>query len=989
MRTQRFWDSWAPSDRRIFLGLGGLFLLVVGATLISYLAHPWPVSSWQQLQELQTQEIPVYTFERGSLQFIVTTDNYILFERWVGNSFSPNLIALDFYFLFFAVSLVVLLSLISILPRIWFYLGSLASVFLLSSFRWEVLSLGGYTNKIPIVGMLVIFLGILVYFHFFRTTASFLARLVTLALAAAVVALMVSTASSINQPLRTLAVNTLPAALVLLILFIIVIAHQLMASFVALATRSTQTRSLRQYVIISVIYLLNLWLAYLDRIGWMDWEYTIPGFVLLMVSGVLTVWNIRHREVLYAGIFKSEVYLTYFIAAFGMMAFATVGYFISSSNDIVMLSLSDLTIYTHLGYGMIFFAYVGSNFVGVFEKNLPVQKVLYKPTAMPYFTYRFAGLIVTLAFVFYNTWTIPLNHFISGYYTALGDLNWAEPTTKAFNYYRRGHARAPYNQHASTALAELEGGNGNYKNQIDYAVDANTFRPTEFTLLNADHLYLQSGNAYEDVRLLRRGKGLFPNSGVIRNNLGLAYTRIGMTDSAYRYLEAAQRDSRTKTSAALNLLGLITKHNLTNDPDSIYKHHTSDAAAVRSNAIAMANRQGKVLDIHLLLPKDSLLDLFTASLIANYLTNQITRPDTAFISSCVQLANKKGNQPFRQLILQSAAKGCYAAGKVNLAFELLQMAGNKGTNSYILGLWAMDQEKFDVALNYLYDALDHKSAPAALANAVSLAEEGRLNEAIIAWDTISRRKDPALNALGESMKRVLAAPPSWFVDLTEREKLYYALYQIPLADTVLFKTLVNHISDEDLRAKAFLNRARKFYNQDAIGQASRQFQQLQGLHLTDTRLFVDIKYFELRLLAAQRRLTELQAIIKQGIIFGPYRESDRIYFEALQQEASGDTLSAGKNYLWLANNNWYFDEGVVGAARHYEHNPKQSYTLLANALQVNPHSVRILKAYIPAAHARGFDTYAMGAMETLRGIIPANAFQKYITEKQLSGLLLQ
>ena len=133
---------------------------------------------------------------------------------------------------------------------------------------------------------------------------------------------------------------------------------------------------------------------------------------------------------------------------------------------------------------------------------------------------------------------------------------------------------------------------------------------------------------------------------------------------------------------------------------------------------------------------------------------------------------------------------------MNRAFTLLQevifSTEKQGPNSYALGLMAMDQGKSNLAINYFLNALNYKSSPAALANAVSLAEEGKVNEAIVAWDTISQRKDTTLHNLAESMKRVLGAPPSWFGSFSEREKMYYALYRIPLQDTVLFNNLLRY-----------------------------------------------------------------------------------------------------------------------------------------------------------------------------------------------------
>ena len=289
----------------------------------------------------------------------------------------------------------------------------------------------------------------------------------------------------------------------------------------------------------------------------------------------------------------------------------------------------------------------------------------------------------------------------------------------------------------------------------------------------------------------------------------------------------------------------------------------------------------------------------------------------------------------------------------------------------------MDQGKPDVALNSFYYALIHKSAPAALANAAALAEGGRIEEAIIAWDTISRRKDSTQQKIAESMKRVLGAPPSWFPGLTDNEKSGYAQYRIPLYDSALFVRSVNQISDENLRAKTILHRSIQYLKQDEVASAAREFRHLQGLHLTNHQLFIKIKYFELRLMASRGLTKQLQDQIKQGIIFGPYLQTERVYYDALAQEVLGDTLAASKSYEWLARNNPYFDDGVVAAANYFLHrkgNLIKSYRILSDALQVNPHAVRILKAYIIVAQARGFDQFVEGALETLSGQISPAAF---------------
>lgn len=977
--------------RNLYLFFIVVFLVVLTGTLISFAIYPAPVFTWQQLQELQPQALPLYAFERGNLEFTLSGENYMLFERWMGNAIRPNRVALDVYLALFALSFAGLLAIVSTLPRFSFYIGSLIAAFLLALMQWDTLSLLGPDNPYAGAAIIVSVMGGLFLFQFYQTNASLLQRLLTFGGLFGAVAVLIVVASPVAEPLRLLAANSLNTALIVTLAFIIVIAHQLMASFVTLATASSRTNALKQYFVLATIYLLNLWLAYGDRIGWIDWDYTIPSYALLAVSAALTVWTIRQRMPFYEQVFADEGLLALFILSLSTAGLATYGYFLSAANDVALLSLNDLILYAHLGFGMMFLIYLVANFLGVFEQRLAVDKVLYKPAYMPYFTFRFAGIIAMLAFVLYNNWASHINHFTSAYYTALGDVHYYQPTGKAHTFYRRAHAYAPYNQYAATMLAEMEAAAQNFGKQKNYSIDANRFQPTEFTFLNTDQVYLQEENAYAEIRLLRRAKNALPSSGLIQNNLGLALSRVHMDDSAAYYFQQSRRDRRTQQSATLNLLGLQAKGKKILNADSILTAIAGEPLSIQSNALALLNRQGSPAVLDVALPEDSVFNLFSATRVTNYLTNQTNRIDSSFVNASVALARKPYNLPYRHMILPAAAKACYASGRVNTAIQLLQetifLGMNVGEHNYTLGLMAMDQDKYDVAISYFVYALQHRSTPASLANAVALAEAGRINEAIVAWDTLSKAKDTTRYALAESMKRVLAAPAEWFAGLSETEKLYYALYRIPLTDSTLFQKLVGQIANEDLRAKAYLNRARQYYRIDEGALAARQYRHLSGLHLKDTELFAEIMYFELRLLAEEGKMEEMQKIIGQGILFGPYRESERVYYEALQAAKSGDKAGAANRLAWLARNNWFFDEGVVAAADFHRDDLRAAYQFLSEALQVNPRSIRILKAYVPVALARGFDQYAFDALQTLQTVLPPVYFRKYVTENQLTGLL--
>jgi hypothetical protein len=231
-----------PSPHRnLFLFFIALFLIVFAGTVIAFAIYPAPVFTWQQLQELQPQELPLYGFEQGNLEFTLTGENYILFERWMGNPIQPNLLALDVYFLLFGISFAALLSVISALSRFSFYIGALITAFLIALLQWDEILFFGTDSRY--VGLLIIasVMAVLFLYQYYRTDASFLQRLLTFVGLFSVIAILAVTTSPLQNPLRLLAANSLNVAIAITVGFIIVVAHQLMASFVSLATASSKT----------------------------------------------------------------------------------------------------------------------------------------------------------------------------------------------------------------------------------------------------------------------------------------------------------------------------------------------------------------------------------------------------------------------------------------------------------------------------------------------------------------------------------------------------------------------------------------------------------------------------------------------------------------------------------------------------------------------------------------------------------------------------
>src|SRR5699024_11007716 len=138
----------------------------------------------------------------------------------------------------------------------------------------------------------------------------------------------------------------------------------------------------------------------------------------------------------------------------------------------------------------IFLVYIFSNFIYLLARNLPVDKVLYNPTRMPYFTYRFAGLIAMVGFVFYSGWRDYVEHDVSGFYNTTGDLyGMIGNELYAESFYQQGTI-AFQNNRSNYALAKLSAGRMSFETAHEQYERANGRRPTPYSLVNDGNIYV-------------------------------------------------------------------------------------------------------------------------------------------------------------------------------------------------------------------------------------------------------------------------------------------------------------------------------------------------------------------------------------------------------------------------------------------------------------------------------------------------------------------
>ena len=987
MDSLRFWENWEPGIRKLFVFAGTIAILLILALIVSSWRSPSPTITWAYLQEREVVDKPAHQFQTGPFSLQVTASNMILKEHLVGNEFVFQVWPAYLFLAATLLGLIFLTSILSTLSRFWFFIGSGILIFLLSGLQLELLKVLGQENQGASIFLIVLIVGTGVLFQYYFQSAAIMSRILVFSgifIGAFALLLMLS---AVPNPAYLLAVGFIPSAIIGSVLLALVAAHEIIATIIYLVTRGLKgSNGFLHITLLTFIYMTNLVATYLNDQNYLNWDYSLNPILLLALSATLTVWGIRRQQEQMNNFLLDGPTGPLAIAGLLIVASGSSAFFYTTGNDAAIETIRNMSLYAHISYGIIFFLYVVSNFGALLKENYPVSKVLYKPTSMPFFTYRLAGTITLAGFVLYNFWLRPVRDTTGARDAAMGDYFVVTNNLSiAEGYYKKSDYNAFHNHHANYVLGNIESAQGNRFKERQYYLNAAERRPTQQAYMNV--INTLDKNPINRYAYLKDVKKDFPNSGAANNALGLVHAALNQLDSAILFFNRARKDNATSATAEINLLATAIKQNIDFNVDSVFQNLSSTKPGPLANTFALANNEGAYLDQSISLPKDSLLDLFTSSLINNYVVNHIDSLDTAFISQVEKLARHPNNKVFFEEALSTCAVAYYKCGMINRAFITMQEAAafnrDPGKQNNTMALWALEQSAPKVALDYSQYSASQGYEGALLTQAISLAEAGRTGEAIVLFDSI-RRHSKDLAPLAESLQRILAIDPKLVKELNDLEKYSYCRYRLSYSDSLMFNSVSQTITDPNWKSRAILDRSKKLYEWGELDEAIRIYHHLNGIAITDKRLFTDIQIHELMLAWEAGNIQVVQDKLP-AIPWTGMRLSEKLFLESVVATAQGDSVTMKNNMKWITINNAFCSEGILMAAQlegSSNDDPLAAYNILAGALHLNPQSIKILKEYIREASTLGFDEYVLDAQQTLQQILPGPLFIRFLNTLQ-------
>lgn len=295
--TLQFWQGWPRGNRIFFLVFLSVFLAALIYMWVAYFIEPAPAIELQTISEAEIDEIPVDQFQKGPFSFVINGNNYVILQRQLGTVLKTNEMVGYSYLFVLAIFVIGMLAVISTLSRFYYLVGMGIFILFVSTLSTEVLGVFGIFGKTFAVVMMMLYGLTSFWFFYFAVGTSFTKRILAFTGTTIIIWLLIHFTSSVEKPFLHLAMYGVEAGLIACGLFIVTVAHEIVAAFVFAVTQNPSTRkSLNHFLIITVIYLVNLGLAYSVRFGYINWNIlTIDLFLLLTISAILGIWGIRQR----------------------------------------------------------------------------------------------------------------------------------------------------------------------------------------------------------------------------------------------------------------------------------------------------------------------------------------------------------------------------------------------------------------------------------------------------------------------------------------------------------------------------------------------------------------------------------------------------------------------------------------------------------------------------------------------------------------------
>ncbi|MDN5203433.1 hypothetical protein QQ008_18750 [Fulvivirgaceae bacterium BMA10] len=987
-----FWKHWDKTSKYSYLIIFALFVICVLYYLTSYIIGEDAVLNWIVVSKSQPVRVLLDTFSSGAIDFNTYANNFLISETFQGSDIKINYTAAYIFLLMLGTGATIYLSVITYLSRFWYVVGIALFALFAVNLKLEQLLLFGRSDKAALIGTFILYLPLSYYFNAFAKNASFLKRVIAFFSVTTLFVLIIYFFAEVNNPFLYLANYGIIFPIIASIAFIFMVSIEIVGAFLYFITRSNTENSkntLTHFLLIFLIYFINLLLVYLHNRKFIEWDiYYVDEFILLLFSVIIGIWGFKHRSTLFESFLPFRFQGALIYLALGIICFGTIGYLFNTANDPLIETMEDAIIFSHLCFGFFFFIYIISNFIGLLYNNLKVYKVVYEPKRMPYFTSRLVGLIAVAA-LFFQSNRLAMDQAIAGYYNGIGDLYTAvDDFYVAEQYYKLGSQYGLQNHRSNYGLASLANKENDNSKALYHYQKSILKKPTIYAYVNLANIYAANGLFFDALFTLKEGLDLFPNNEEIRNNLGVLYAQTDIADSAFLFLNVKGNSRLTSNVARTNVINLLAKNRINTSVDSLMDlYGKDDYLPYQNNLLVIGNQNkqnllnhsGHDFDI------DSVLNPNTSAYVFNNAFNNLYGQDTSIISGLNRFTEHPENFVDHNNLEFVKALNLYKEGDLIKAFRLVDIlqsnsSADVGYYNNMLGLWALQQRAFRSAIEFFDRAVTYDFEEAKVNLAIALLRDDSLASAKMVMEQLIEEQGPNENSVISTLMKLMDIKDiASITNLPDREKcmaLWIHQRQFSFNEVLSIIRSIEQNYTKQLAIYEALDYTIQFGSDPDVQQLLDMVREMEA---QGSRLVTDLYWLELKWLVKKKHFNEIEGILAR--ISDDHRNSVKKQFYqavvSMQNGSAGDKLETLKT---LSEQDPFFEPMLVYSAELFHNELKDdllAYNTLLNALQINPYSIELNKAYALQSLRSGLISYGERAMVNLKPMLSPRDFADF------------
>ncbi len=977
-----FWKDWAKKEKYFYYLLFAFFLTTTFWLAFNLASRAINHTGWDVATTIERLPVATQTVTEGILEFPIEADIMYVTQQFKIGEYRVNTNASLIFVLITTLAFNILITAASFFRTWWYYAVLGMFILALTFFKFDLLFIFGDTKNIFLIASIVLFIGLNVVFNLFYSHVDFLFRFLSFLALSVVLGLVIVKGAYVQNPILYLSNYGLYVPFALSIVFIILIAFDLIFFFLYIITSSksaTGRSNSLNFVLISLLYLGNLALMYCKKTGIVNWDLLyIDEFLLLFVSIIVGVWTYKMRLQATSNMMDFAPYGAIFYLGMAITTIATIAFCVATNNDQLIATLRDAVLYSHLAIGSMFLIYVIFNFSTYINRNLKVYEVVLKINRFPVHLVRVGGLVLATGLLVKGNFK-QIYKTEAGYAAGIADVYLEEQNILlAEEFLKESLFHDPITEKSNLAYASLKETNGRYEDAADHYKKIQLNEETEQLYASIAYNYSKVGLAYSAIETLHEGITKFPKSSQLYNNLGVVFTKTHILDSTFHFLNRAEALGGSVEVSKTNMLSFLIKKKLVKElPD--YFNENSAYLPLETNKIAISLMRKEAYSPSYIYPAvaDTIGKIDRLAYHYNFGMSALTTIDTIFDSFTSNYLKNDSLAIFtNELGLLKAYKKYYSGNRREAFKELfdLQKENSSKAGFYFntLGLWSLQNNAPLLAADFFNQALDNGNTTSRINQVMAVLTAGQKENGLAMLQEL-------LNSPDETERKLAHIIDSNFklkTNATDNDRLDYLKTNKTNLTTGEFEAVYDGITDLEIRKQASVLLLAHYINTKNLTKA--KFIPLSKDLSKKDENRVNILRLELtRLLADYKNLLTMV----DSVALNQEDESQRLFYKAVALEFTGKKEESQKIYKEAIVKLPLHQPLILAYAnflKKYETN-EVAYNTLLDAVLLNPYGIEIQKAYCLMALEINLDSYANETLEKIKSLTSKSDFEQFNT----------